>query len=251
MVRVGSDPVLSPSIECKPWNFRHSGSLNAAEIQQHLQEQNSLEKPPPKPSRIPSMRSNAKPEVTVRRQNSSKESDNENYPSNVSKQSSRSGQISSPMSASGPILPAKQLQINTAEARKSLLRHKRKDSTESLSMPTKIPITVPDGDSVSAVSLENYKTYLLPNSGENKPLEITALRHVISMLLDSGSRTLANHITQVDLRVLKMESSLDLGMGISSGLELLLLPQGHQLRQDILERFVGLLNLLVHFRLYI
>ncbi|KAG1659581.1 Breast cancer anti-estrogen resistance protein 3 [Nymphon striatum] len=237
MVRVGSDPLLSPPIERKPFEFRLSGTLNSSEVMQNFQEQRSLEKPPPKPSRIPSMRSNKKPDVIVRRSNSVIDSDKENYPKNCSDEAFKPSQPNSPVAATCPTLPDKQRQRNlSSESRFSSLRHKRRDSTDSLSLPVKIPITVPSDDIQSTFELDKYKSFLLPSSGENKPLEMNALLHIKSILLDCGSRVLASNLTQMDLKALKADNCNDQGMGITSGFELLLLPQGYQLRLDILER---------------
>lgn len=53
-------------------------------------------------------------------------------------------------------------------------------------------------------------------------------------------KTLAKHITKVDClvaRILGVTVEMQRLMGVSSGMELLTLPHGHQLRLDLLERF--------------
>ncbi|XP_078324397.1 breast cancer anti-estrogen resistance protein 3 homolog isoform X7 [Crassostrea virginica] len=71
---------------------------------------------------------------------------------------------------------------------------------------------------------------------DNKPLEASVLLKVKEILLENNTHKLAEHITKVDLDFLKVLNEADLGLGVTSGLELLTLPQGKQLRQDVIER---------------
>ena len=57
-----------------------------------------------------------------------------------------------------------------------------------------------------------------------------------SLLLSSNARAVAGRLTKVDLEVLRVAREDDLGVGVSSGLELCTLPQGEQLREDVIER---------------
>lgn len=83
-----------------------------------------------------------------------------------------------------------------------------------------------------------YQSPLLPT--ENKPLEARVLRRAKEVLMDTDTKMIAMHITKIDCRVARI---LDLSgentrvMAVSSGTELLTLPHGHHLRQDLLERF--------------
>lgn len=66
-------------------------------------------------------------------------------------------------------------------------------------------------------------------------MDAAALQCVRSLLTDTGSRVLANHLTRMDLEVTvakRMESRL----GAASGLELAVLPHGRQARLDLIER---------------
>lgn len=94
--------------------------------------------------------------------------------------------------------------------------------------------SIPDLDPVSRFRLEMFVTPLLPN--ENKPLEATSLLKVRSLIMSAGPKMLANHLTRSDLEVLKCSQDYDLGLGVLSGLELIVLPQGIQLCSDLLER---------------
>lgn len=99
---------------------------------------------------------------------------------------------------------------------------------------TKKVLTLPVLDAESCFDLANFKCKILPE--ENKPLENSTMAAVKTLLLGSEPKVLAEHITKVDLEVVKVIGRNDLGAGVFSGLELLTLPQGHQLRLDIIER---------------
>lgn len=100
-------------------------------------------------------------------------------------------------------------------------------------------------------------------AAENKPLEMSVLKRVKELLAEVDARTAARHITTGDClvgrhmevrnhldlelmtvsdcfqvaRILGVTSETQRMMGVSSGLELLTLPHGHQLRLDLLERY--------------
>uniref|UniRef100_A0A8C1MP69 SH2 domain containing 3Ca n=1 Tax=Cyprinus carpio TaxID=7962 RepID=A0A8C1MP69_CYPCA len=82
-----------------------------------------------------------------------------------------------------------------------------------------------------------YQSTLLP--AENKPLEMSVLKRVKELLAEVDPKTAAKHITKADCtvaRILGVTKEMQRMMGVSSGLELLTLPHGHQLRLDLLER---------------
>ncbi|XP_061763275.1 SH2 domain-containing protein 3C isoform X2 [Nerophis ophidion] len=83
-----------------------------------------------------------------------------------------------------------------------------------------------------------YECCILP--ADNKPLEMSVLKKVKELLAEVDASTAAKHITLVDCtvgRIVGVSSEMQRMMGVSSGLELLTLPHGHQLRLDLLERF--------------
>ncbi|KAF0022607.1 hypothetical protein F2P81_025233 [Scophthalmus maximus] len=83
-----------------------------------------------------------------------------------------------------------------------------------------------------------YESRLMPL--ENKPLEVAILRRVKELLAEIDPRTAAKHITKADCmvaRILEVTPEVQRMMGVSSGMELLTLPHGQQLRLDLLERF--------------
>ncbi|XP_066512603.1 SH2 domain-containing protein 3C-like isoform X1 [Hoplias malabaricus] len=93
-------------------------------------------------------------------------------------------------------------------------------------------------ESASSFFPSVYQSPLLPT--ENKPLETRVLRRVKEVLTNADTKTMALNITKVDCMVARiLDTAVDRtrGMGVCSGIELLTLPHGHYLRQDLLERF--------------
>ncbi|XP_074525788.1 SH2 domain containing 3Cb isoform X2 [Halichoeres trimaculatus] len=93
-------------------------------------------------------------------------------------------------------------------------------------------------ETVSSFKPCRYRSALM--SKENKPLEVSILRRVKELLAEIDPRTAARHITKADCmvaRILQVTPEVQRMMGVSSGMELLTLPHGQQLRLDLLERF--------------
>ncbi|XP_024908739.1 SH2 domain containing 3Cb isoform X3 [Cynoglossus semilaevis] len=83
-----------------------------------------------------------------------------------------------------------------------------------------------------------YQSKLMPE--RNKPLEASILRRVKELLSEIDPKVAAQHITKADCkvaRILDVSPEVEQMMGVSSGMELLTLPHGQQLRRDLLERF--------------
>ncbi|XP_076353458.1 breast cancer anti-estrogen resistance protein 3 homolog isoform X2 [Tachypleus tridentatus] len=95
--------------------------------------------------------------------------------------------------------------------------------------------TIPDMKPPSTFCLSTFSTVLLPS--ENKPLDNSVKAKITSLLKENGPKLLAIHLSKNDFDVFKYTGNHDLGLGVKNGLELLTLPQGEQLRKDILERF--------------
>ncbi|XP_046717187.1 SH2 domain-containing protein 3C isoform X1 [Silurus meridionalis] len=98
--------------------------------------------------------------------------------------------------------------------------------------------TLPLVESSSCFRPGRYQSELLPT--ENKPLEMGVLKRVKELLAEVDPKTAAKHITKADCtvaRILGVTKEMQRMMGVGSGLELLTLPHGHQLRLDLLERF--------------
>ncbi|KAM6971852.1 SH2 domain-containing protein 3A [Aplochiton taeniatus] len=95
----------------------------------------------------------------------------------------------------------------------------------------------PQVETVSCFQLDQFQSLLLPDS--NRPLEHTTLLALKELFNRSDAATTALHILSVDCKVGRVVGVTDQQkkiMGVSTGLELVTLPHGHQLRQDLLER---------------
>ncbi|KAM4577432.1 SH2 domain containing 3Cb isoform 1-T1 [Odontesthes bonariensis] len=93
-------------------------------------------------------------------------------------------------------------------------------------------------ETASRFKPSRYQSPLMPK--ENKPLEVGILRRVKELLAEVDPRAAAKHITKTDCmvaRILEVTPEVQRMMGVSSGMELLTLPHGQQLRLDLLERF--------------
>ncbi|XP_067083781.1 SH2 domain containing 3Cb isoform X1 [Osmerus mordax] len=98
---------------------------------------------------------------------------------------------------------------------------------------------LPEVEKVSVFRPSRYRSKLLPR--DNKPLEMGVLRRRKELLAEVDAKTAAKHITKADCmvaRILGVSPEMQRRMGVSYGIELLTLPHGHQLRLDLLERFV-------------
>ena len=104
-------------------------------------------------------------------------------------------------------------------------------------------ITLPDMTPASKFECHDYNSNILTEN--NKPLEKLAQSLILQMLGEADVKTLAMHLTLLDLDLLKVTGSHYLGAGVKSGLELITLPQGYQLRKDALERFENLCSVLL------
>uniref|UniRef100_A0A3P8UKT7 SH2 domain-containing protein n=1 Tax=Cynoglossus semilaevis TaxID=244447 RepID=A0A3P8UKT7_CYNSE len=83
-----------------------------------------------------------------------------------------------------------------------------------------------------------FESLLLPEN--NRPLDPSILLALKELFNRSDANTTALHVLSVDCqvaRVVGVSEEQKRLMGVGSGLELVTLPHGHQLRQDLLERF--------------
>ena len=104
-----------------------------------------------------------------------------------------------------------------------------------LNCPRDRKITMPGFNLGSRINLDSFSSSLFP-AEENRLLEPSAVLKAKSLLLNSNARAIAGHLTKVDLDVLRVAQDDDLGVGVTSGIELCTLPQGSQLRENIIER---------------
>ncbi|XP_034044290.1 breast cancer anti-estrogen resistance protein 3 isoform X1 [Thalassophryne amazonica] len=95
----------------------------------------------------------------------------------------------------------------------------------------------PHVESGSSFQLDQFESLLLPEN--NRPLEPSVLLTLKELFNRSDATTTALHMLSVDCQVARIVGVTDEQrriMGVGSGLELVTLPHGHHLRQDLLER---------------
>ncbi|KAJ8001428.1 hypothetical protein DPEC_G00169400 [Dallia pectoralis] len=95
----------------------------------------------------------------------------------------------------------------------------------------------PQVETVSCFRLDQFESLLLPDN--NRPLDPTVLLTLKELLTRCDPKTTALHMLSVDCQVARIVGVTEEQkriMGVGSGLELVTLPHGHQLRQDLLER---------------
>ncbi|KAM7394561.1 hypothetical protein PAMP_021352 [Pampus punctatissimus] len=89
----------------------------------------------------------------------------------------------------------------------------------------------------SCFQLDQFESLLLPDN--NRPLEPSVLLSLKEIFNRSDANTTALHMLSVDCQVARIVGVTDEQrriMGVGSGLELVTLPHGSQLRRDLLER---------------
>ncbi|KAM5322798.1 breast cancer anti-estrogen resistance protein 3 isoform 1-T2 [Glossophaga mutica] len=92
-------------------------------------------------------------------------------------------------------------------------------------------------ETTSSFRPNDFESKLLPP--ENKPLETAMLKRAKELFTSNDPKVIAQHILSMDCkvaRILEVSEEMRKNMGVSSGLELITLPYGHQLRLDIMER---------------
>ncbi|XP_051982066.1 breast cancer anti-estrogen resistance protein 3 homolog isoform X2 [Xyrauchen texanus] len=95
----------------------------------------------------------------------------------------------------------------------------------------------PQTETSSCFRLEDFHSLLLPEN--NRPLDQTTLLKVKDLLTHTDARTTALHMLSVNCQVARVTGvtvEQKRIMGVETGLELITLPHGGQLRQDLLER---------------
>ncbi|XP_064004105.1 breast cancer anti-estrogen resistance protein 3 isoform X2 [Pogoniulus pusillus] len=116
------------------------------------------------------------------------------------------------------------------------------DSADPLEASTEMAeedsiFSAPVFETVSSFKPNDFESKLLPP--ENKPLETSMLRRVKELFNSNNPKVIAQHILRMDCkvaRILEVSEEMRKTMGVNSGLELITLPYGHQLRLDLIER---------------
>ncbi|XP_028300386.1 breast cancer anti-estrogen resistance protein 3 isoform X2 [Gouania willdenowi] len=95
----------------------------------------------------------------------------------------------------------------------------------------------PHIESGSCFQLDEFESMLLPEN--NRPLEPSVLLALKELFNESNANNTALHMLSVDCKIARIVGVTDEQkriMGVDSGLQLVTLPHGHQLRLDLLER---------------
>ncbi|KAL1281573.1 hypothetical protein QQF64_000376 [Cirrhinus molitorella] len=95
----------------------------------------------------------------------------------------------------------------------------------------------PQTETTSCFRLDEFRSLLLPDN--NRPLDQSVLLKVKELLTLTDARTTALHMLSVNCQVARVTGvtvEQKRIMGVETGLELITLPHGGQLRQDLLER---------------
>ncbi|XP_072270341.1 breast cancer anti-estrogen resistance protein 3 homolog [Pyxicephalus adspersus] len=125
--------------------------------------------------------------------------------------------------------------------RLSQLHHKpklsRMDHVVSENVEDEDGFIRPQIQTITSFQPKTFQSILL--SPENKPLEPNALRKLKEIVSQRDCKESALHILREDcqeIRICGMTKEQQRIMGVKSGLELITLPYGQQLRRDLLER---------------
>ncbi|XP_052789410.1 breast cancer anti-estrogen resistance protein 3 homolog isoform X1 [Mya arenaria] len=282
--RSGSAPVLTPGINVTQHfdMLAPPTSLNPA-----ISDSDLHKAPPPKPSRIPSVKYKKKPLVTVRNK-ALYDDDDRDYsdysqvksdpswahelPSKENKSAnknqgdklydnnfhgvSQSQSTLQPKDVNQNVpkgdsrkisdtnfnvldghdysdIPAFPLEIDLKRGQSGMVKHPQEIFSKKQEQDEP-KVKIPTIESEPSFNMNSYTSVLLPN--ENKLLEPSVLIKLRDTLLKTNTKLLAKYLTAVDLDLLKVINEDDLGVKVMSGLELITLPQGKQLRQEMLER---------------
>uniref|UniRef100_A0A8C2ZZJ5 BCAR3 adaptor protein, NSP family member n=1 Tax=Cyclopterus lumpus TaxID=8103 RepID=A0A8C2ZZJ5_CYCLU len=202
--RTGSEPVLSPSLP------RRSAELLAGQPIRGSDSQ-LCPKPPPKPSKVRLARLTRSPCLQPLVPPSSS--------SSLTDSSSTSPRLNVP--------PLDFTCVETPEEQEE--EEEDEDKRSSFQRPIE--------ETESTFQPAEFGSRLLPP--ENKPLEMVVLKRAKELLLGHDHHSIARHLLMADCqvaRIVGVTPEVKGQMGVSSGLELVTLPHGRQLRLDLMER---------------
>lgn len=249
--RSGSAPILTPGVMVT----QHFDYLAPPTQLGPASSEGDLHKaPPPKPSRIPSVKYKQKPQVVVRNRQLYDDDDRDysdygmvkSEPSWLQQSANKNAQtVSSSQSSVKDVNQNVPKNDRVSDPRFAILDGNVDKDVPSFPLELNLRnnqnvrqnvrlIKVPKVEFESSFNLQKFSSVLLPN--ENKLLEPSALLKCRHMMLNTTPVELARYLTSVDLDLLKVINKDDLGVCVISGLELITLPQGKLLRQDVLER---------------
>nr|XP_019812591.1 PREDICTED: breast cancer anti-estrogen resistance protein 3 isoform X1 [Bos indicus] len=235
--RTGSEPTLSPAVVRRVSSDARPGeALRGSDSQ-------LCPKPPPKPCKAPLLKAPPSPSIWLNSE--------ANYCElNPALAASYDGASRLPFCAQDSyveLLTAKQNGgLGTRNSDTSYLILDDDDRTRPWKPPPAPGDTVGEDqdtfvmpllETTSSFKPNDFESKLLPP--ENKPLETSMLKRAKELFTNSDPKVIAQHLLSVDCkvaRILEVSEEMRKNMGVNSGLELITLPYGHQLRLDIIER---------------
>ncbi|XP_066181315.1 breast cancer anti-estrogen resistance protein 3 isoform X2 [Sylvia atricapilla] len=230
--RTGSEPSLSPTVVQKVTSESQLGeALRGSDSQLCL-------KPPPKPSKAPLMKAPDSPLASHSSEGHYCELNPARHPtaakqplcqknSYVEHLTQKERATFRNSETSYLILDEDDATMNPADPLEASTHMAEEDSIFS----------APVYETVSSFKPNDFESKLLPP--ENKPLETSMLRRVKELFTNNNPKIIAQHILRMDCkvaRILEVSEEMRRNMGRNSGLELITLPYGHQLRLDLIER---------------
>ncbi|XP_074732634.1 breast cancer anti-estrogen resistance protein 3 isoform X1 [Strix uralensis] len=231
--RTGSEPSLSPTVVQKVTSESQAGeALRGSDSQ-------LCPKPPPKPTKAPLMKPPGSPSAShsseghycelrpTRDPAASKQHlcQKNSYVEHLTRK--ERGPHSFRNSETNYLILEDDPTMNTADPLEASAEMTEEDSIFS----------APVLETVSSFKPNDFESKLLPP--ENKPLETSMLRRVKELFTNNNPKIIAQHILRMDCkvaRILEVSEEMRRIMGVNSGLELITLPYGHQLRLDLIER---------------
>ncbi|XP_072430744.1 breast cancer anti-estrogen resistance protein 3 isoform X3 [Chiloscyllium punctatum] len=247
--RTGSEPALSPTFARSPTlEFQAGEALRGSDSQLYP-------KPPPKPSKVSSLRMPHAPSLMNNSDRGKYGKMSAGSPERGNHYTELKDDASVEQAGTDPYLfqPDSFVErLNTEEAAK--ISFQRANSVLSISDESPFQFTVssaedeekasdpvfiaPSLENISCFKPNDFKSNLL--HPDNKPLETWVIRRVKELFANNDPSTIAKHILKVDCqvaRIFNVSEEVKQQMGVSSGLELITLPHGHQLRLDLTERY--------------
>ncbi|KAJ6658425.1 hypothetical protein lerEdw1_020129 [Lerista edwardsae] len=228
--RTGSEPALSP-LACRRFTseLQISDALRGSDSQLYP-------RPPPKPSKVPFLRSPHNSDVLYCELSTSLPTDCWEAPQHLCQEDSfvehlatkENGMCSSRNSETSYLILDGSDSLPSSVEPPALQTKRSRDSSI---------FVAPVLEMVSSFRPNNFESKLLPL--ENKPLETAMLKRVKELFTNNNAKIIALHMLKMDCkvaRILDVSDEMKRIMGVNSGLELITLPYGHQLRLDIIER---------------
>ncbi|NWH78667.1 BCAR3 protein, partial [Piaya cayana] len=231
--RTGSEPSLSPTVVQKGTPEPQVGeALRGSDSQLCL-------KPPPKPSKAPLVKSLDSPLA-------SHSSEGHCYELSPARDPAATKQHLCQKNSNVEHLTQKERATPSFRNSETNYLILEDDSPVNSANPLEASAELAEEDSIFSAPVFETRSSFKPNDfeskllpPENKPLETSMLRRIKELFTNNNPKTIAQHILRMDCkvaRILEVSEEVRRIMGVNSGLELITLPYGHQLRLDLIER---------------